>query len=97
MTDIHEQALRTAAHLAQELVEDCAETVILTGSWARRDAHRESDLDIRVVGEGGPKKLLRREGFLVSVGWSTMEENEELAASRRGAPNRAMKPLGLGR
>ena len=78
MTNIEDRALQTAKALADELVEQGAEAVILTGSWARGDAHPESDLDIRVVGDGEPKKLLRRGDFLVSVGWGTEEENVEM-------------------
>lgn len=78
MTDIEDQAFKTARSLADELVDEGAEAVILTGSWARGDAHPESDLDIRVVGDGEPKKLLRRGDFLVSVGWSTEKENVEM-------------------
>ena len=78
MTDIEEKALHTAQQLADELVGEGAEAVILTGSWARGDAHPESDLDIRVVGDGEDKKLLRRDEFLISVGWSTEKENNEM-------------------
>jgi hypothetical protein len=52
--------------------------VILTGSHARGDAHPESDLDIRIVGDGPSSKLRkRREPFLVSISASTEKENLE--------------------
>ncbi|HEU4480295.1 MAG TPA: nucleotidyltransferase domain-containing protein [Actinomycetota bacterium] len=71
------RAIGIARELARELSSEGARAAIVTGSWARGDAHRESDIDLRVVGDGPDKKLLRRDGFLVSIGW--MEEEEHRA------------------
>lgn len=75
--EMKDRALAVAREIAQELVEDGAKGVILTGSWARGDAHRESDLDLRVVGDEEPKKLQRREGFLVSTASMPEEKHRE--------------------
>lgn len=70
-------ALETARSEAAEW-DDGKRAVILTGSHARGDAHPESDLDIRIVGDGPSAKLRkRREPFLVSVSSSSEGENEE--------------------
>ena len=78
MTTIEKDALRVAKEIADKLVGQGAAAVILTGSWARGDAHRESDLDIRAVGEESSKKLVREQGFLVSIASSTKDENLEM-------------------
>jgi hypothetical protein len=67
MKDLEGKARRTAEALASEIARESADAVILTGSWARGDAHPESDLDLRVVGDEKPKHLRRRDGFLVSI------------------------------
>ena len=77
MNELEKQALDTANEIAEELSRDGAEAIILTGSWARSDAHPQSDLDIRVIGDGDSKKLIRREPFLASIAWMTQEEHEE--------------------
>lgn len=74
------QALSVAKRVASELTRDGAKAVFLTGSWARGDAHPESDLDIRAIGDGEPKKLHRDGGFLISVAWATREENLAMLA-----------------
>jgi predicted nucleotidyltransferase len=78
MTSVERDALRVAKEIADRLIGEGAQAVILTGSWARGDAHRESDLDIRAVGEESSKKLIREGGFLVSVASSTKDENLEM-------------------
>jgi predicted nucleotidyltransferase len=71
------EALAAARAEANEW-DDGERAVILTGSHARGDAHPESDLDIRIVGDGPTSKLRkRREPFLVSVSASTEEENRD--------------------
>lgn len=70
-------AIRTASELAEEAADDGAKAVYLTGSWARGDAHRESDLDIRVIGPGSPKTLFRRNDFLVSCEWQSEQEHRK--------------------
>lgn len=72
------EALRTAREEA-ETWDDGERGVILTGSHARGDAHPESDLDLRIIGDGPSSKILkRREPFLVSL--SAMSEDENRAA-----------------
>ena len=75
--ELRDKALATARSLAEELAEQGAQGVIVTGSWARGDAHPESDIDVRVIGDGPGKKLSRRGDFLVSIAW--MEEEEHRA------------------
>jgi hypothetical protein len=60
-----------------KLIEQGAVAVMLTGSHARGDAHPESDLDLRVVGDGPDSFLVRREEFLVSIAWLTADEHRE--------------------
>jgi len=70
-----EEALTTAKAEVAEW-DDGKRAVILTGSHARGDAHPESDLDIRIVGDGPSSKLRkRREPFLVSISASTEQDN----------------------
>jgi hypothetical protein len=75
--DLKQQALNTAHTIASEMVKEGAQAVYLTGSWARGDAHRESDLDIRAVGPERDKHLFRKNGFLVSSEWQTKEQQLE--------------------
>lgn len=53
--------------------------MILAGSWARGEAHEASDIDLWVVGQRGPPKILERGGRMVSVKFSTAaEERREM-------------------
>jgi predicted nucleotidyltransferase len=61
-------------------MENGALATILTGSHARGDAHEESDLDIRAVGDGPDKTLKRHEGFLISVSAMSLDENRKAFA-----------------
>jgi len=76
--DLRQRALDAAHSLAKQLMAEGAEAVILTGSWARGDAHPESDLDLRIVGESKPKRLQRHRGFLVSTAWQPEDKHREL-------------------
>lgn len=76
MTD-REDALRVSKTIAQELLEEGATAVYLTGSWARGDAHRESDLDIRVIGSKDDDSVYRRDGFLVARKWGSKESQRD--------------------
>jgi Nucleotidyltransferase domain len=71
------RALEVAEEETRRLVDDGAQAVILTGSHARGDAHAESDLDLRVIGDGPSEALKRREEFLVSISWMSLEEHRE--------------------
>jgi hypothetical protein len=70
-----ERALQVAQMETKELIEQGAEAVILTGSHARGDAHPESDIDLRVVGDGPSSWLKRREEFLISPAWLTEDQH----------------------
>ena len=61
------RARRVARELASEFAENGARAVLLSGSWARRDARRSSDLDLWVLGKAGAPSFSWREPFLVSV------------------------------
>jgi predicted nucleotidyltransferase len=71
------RALEVAEQEVAELVDAGAQAVILTGSHARGDAHAESDLDLRVIGDGPPEALKRHEEFLVSVSWQELDKHRE--------------------
>jgi hypothetical protein len=75
--DMKDRALAAAREVAGRLAGEGADAVILTGSWARGDAHRESDLDIRAVGEEKPKALERHADFLVSTSWQTEKQHRD--------------------
>ncbi len=66
-----DRALEVARAEARVLMDDGARATVLTGSHARGEAHAESDLDIRGVGEERAKFLQRREEFLVSTAVNT--------------------------
>jgi hypothetical protein len=72
------RAMEVAETVARDFATDGARAVFLTGSWARGDAHPESDLDLRVIGPERPKRLMRRDGFLISHQW--LEESDHRAA-----------------
>lgn len=78
MSGPSKRALEVAQLETKTLVDQGAEAVFLTGSHARGDAHPESDLDLRVIGEGSSSSLKRREEFLISTSWSSREEQEKL-------------------
>jgi len=63
----YERAHRVARELARQFAEKGARAVLLSGSWARRDARRSSDLDLWVLGKAGAPSFSWREPFLVSV------------------------------
>lgn len=65
--------LAVARDLATELAGEGAHAVVLVGSWARGDAHRESDIDLHALGVGPAYQLRRREPFLVSIAWRSPE------------------------
>jgi predicted nucleotidyltransferase len=70
-----ERALQVAKEETEKLIEQGAVAVILTGSHARGEAHEESDIDLRVVGDGPPSFLKRNEEFLLSIKWLTEEDH----------------------
>jgi Nucleotidyltransferase domain len=72
-----EEALQTAKAEAAGW-DDGKRSLILTGSHARGDAHPESDLDIRIVGDGPSSKILKRRGeFLISISAQTEDEQRD--------------------
>ena len=74
--------LRLADRLADELDPAGTAAVVIAGSWARGEAHVASDVDLWVVTETPPSsrhRMLRREGRMVSVKFSTpAEERAEM-------------------
>ena len=75
--DIDPKVLEVVEKETAALVEAGAEAVYMTGSWARGDAHPESDIDLRVVGEGDSPHLKRSGSFLISTSWQTEDEQGE--------------------
>jgi predicted nucleotidyltransferase len=72
-----QRALEVAREETKALVDAGAEAVFLTGSHARGDAHPESDLDLRAIGEGSSPPLKRHDEFLFSTSWSSRDEQEK--------------------
>jgi Nucleotidyltransferase domain len=60
-------ARRVAAATAREYIRRGATAVVLGGSWARGDAHRESDVDLWVFGLRPGSDVLWRAPFMVTV------------------------------
>jgi hypothetical protein len=60
-----------AGLLAREHAARGARAVLLSGSWARGDARRHSDIDLWVIGARTLRTTRLRQGFLVSVREST--------------------------
>lgn len=52
---------------AREYADQGARAVVLSGSWARGDAHRASDIDLWVLGNRRSAPTLWRERFMVCV------------------------------
>ncbi|HEX2051691.1 MAG TPA: nucleotidyltransferase domain-containing protein [Actinomycetota bacterium] len=77
LTEPSERALEVARSECALLVDAGAEAVFLTGSHARGQGHPESDLDVRVLGDGSSPPLKRHDEFLVSTSWSTRREQED--------------------
>jgi len=61
------RARQSARDLAIQFADKGARAVLLSGSWARKEARRFSDLDLWVLGKAGAPSFLWREPFLVSV------------------------------
>jgi predicted nucleotidyltransferase len=68
------RAVRTLARrLAAEIDPHGRSSVLLTGSWARGDAHRWSDVDLWVIADRarGYHRMIERDGHFVSVKFLT--------------------------
>jgi len=70
--------IRVVKALVPELAAAGASSVLVTGSQACGDAHRESDVDVLVLGVGEEYRLRRCEPHLVSISWTTPEQVREL-------------------
>jgi len=73
----HRSVVRLAGRLADAVDPDGGAAVLLSGSWARGEAHVRSDIDLWVVTETPPlarHRMFQREGRMVSVKFSTPEE-----------------------
>jgi predicted nucleotidyltransferase len=73
-----DRVLEVARAVSAELVAAGAKAVYMTGSHARGDAHHESDIDIRAIGDGSSPHLKRHDEFLISTSWLTYEESESM-------------------
>jgi predicted nucleotidyltransferase len=71
-----DRVLEVAEKEAESLVGMGGEAVYITGSHARGDAHPDSDIDIRVIGNGTSPDLKRKDEFLISTSWQTVDEAE---------------------
>lgn len=68
------EAWSAATTIAQRLLAEGAEAVVLAGSHARGTAGPESDLDLYALGTGSEYRLERFGEFLVSISWLTAAE-----------------------
>jgi predicted nucleotidyltransferase len=64
-------ARAVARSVASTLAGRGARAVVLGGSWARGDAHRESDIDLWVLGARLKDEVLWREPFMVTLRTTT--------------------------
>ena len=70
--DVDRRRARSVARaVAEEYARRGARAVVLGGSWARGDAHRESDLDLWVFGLRSRHEVLWRPPFMVTVNRTT--------------------------
>ena len=72
------RALGVVEALVPSFRSQGAQAVVLGGSWARGDAHRESDIDLWVLGRRSGSEVRWREPFYVAISRTT-----EGAARRR--------------
>jgi predicted nucleotidyltransferase len=71
------RTLEVSRAISHKLAEQGAEAVVVFGSRVRRDAYRESDIDIHAIGRGPRYRLERYQGFLVSVSWMTAKQHRQ--------------------
>jgi predicted nucleotidyltransferase len=64
-------ALRVARQVADEIDPRRRKTIVLVGSWARGDAHSESDIDLWVIGRRVGDVMFERDSRQVSVRYAT--------------------------
>jgi predicted nucleotidyltransferase len=72
------RVLEVANEETKGLIGRGARAVILTGSHARGEAHPESDIDLRVVGNGPSSLLKRNQEFLISIKWLGEDEHRSV-------------------
>ncbi len=75
------RARAVAESVADEYEKQGARAVVLGGSWARGDAHRESDIDLWVFGLRAGDDVLWRPPFVVTVK-KTSERSERRKLAR---------------
>ncbi|MDP9238915.1 MAG: nucleotidyltransferase domain-containing protein [Chloroflexota bacterium] len=74
---VNPAVMRVARAAARDLMREGARAVVLTGSHARGEAHRESDIDLVVLLPRGaasnrrPAPIQRRASFLITIAWET--------------------------
>jgi Nucleotidyltransferase domain len=66
------RARRVADALVPSLVRAGAKAVVLGGSWARGDAHRESDIDLWVIGARSGVDVRWRDPFMITIKRTTV-------------------------
>jgi predicted nucleotidyltransferase len=72
---MNQEVLKVAKSFSRRLIDQGAQAIVLSGSWVRGDACKESDVDIHVVGKGASYILERYRGYLLSVSWATRKEH----------------------
>ena len=64
---IDSRILNLSKNISRRLVAGGASSVVLAGSWARSDAHDDSDIDLWAIGKNSRYRLERIDGFLVAI------------------------------
>ena len=68
----HREVLRLARRYSEQLDPKGRSAIVLAGSWARGEAHENSDIDLWVIGKRKGDVILERDGRQVSVRYGTV-------------------------
>ena len=74
LSRMDETVRRLAERVSRQLLEQGAKATVVTGSHARGNAGRESDIDLFAIGEGPKEWFAYLDGRFVSVHWWTPED-----------------------
>ncbi len=81
---IDSRILNLSKKISKRLFAEGASSVVLAGSWARGDAHDDSDIDLWVIGKNSQYHLERVDRFLVAISERTLGQfREELTDPAR--------------
>lgn len=75
------RAIRITRKVARALAKQGAKAVVLVGSYVRGDPHRESDIDLIVIGRGPYYRLERNAEYLLSISWRTVTQLRQVMST----------------